>query len=260
MMKKAKIWGIVAEDVQRDKENTNVIAKVLTADQKKLLFETAASNDGWMVAYCAAVLAVSTTCRGIELKHLRWRDVDLFERNIFIQRSKTKAGRRAIPLNGDAMAALARLRQRAESIGSTQPDHFVFLACERNKFDPNTPQKTWRTAWRSLVKETARRAGNEGAKLAEQAGKDVEEARKRAAEPFRGLRFHDLRHQGITEMAEAGASDATIMALAGHLDRAMMEHYSHVRMAAKREVPSKLESGLMEAAPVEAQPTAEKVN
>ena len=88
----------------------------------------------------------------------------------------------------------------------------------------------------------------------------MEEARKRAAEPFRGLRFHDLRHQAITEMAEAGASDATIMALAGHLDRAMMEHYSHVRMAAKREVLSKLESGLMEAAPVEAQPTAEKVN
>jgi len=66
--------------------------------------------------------------------------------------------------------------------------------------------------------------------------------------------------QAITEMAEAGASDATIMALAGHLDRAMMEHYSHVRMAAKREVLNKLESGLMEAAPVAAEPPAEKLN
>jgi hypothetical protein len=47
-------------------------------------------------------------------------------------------------------------------------------------------------------------------------------------------------------MAEAGASDATIMAVAGHVDRAMMEHYSHVRMAAKRDVLQKLESGLME--------------
>ena len=44
--------------------------------------------------------------------------------------------------------------------------------------------------------------------------KDVEEARKHAGEPFRGFRFHDLRHQAITEMAEAGASDATIMAVA----------------------------------------------
>jgi integrase len=72
-----------------------------------------------------------------------------------------------------------------------------------------------------LVKETGKRAGNEAAKLAEQAGKDVEEARRGAAELFRGLRFHDLRRQAITEMAEAGASGATIMAVAGHLDRAM---------------------------------------
>ena len=47
-------------------------------------------------------------------------------------------------------------------------------------------------------------------------------------------------------MSEAGASDATIMAVAGHIDRAMMEHYSHVRMLAKRSILNKLESGLME--------------
>ena len=41
-----------------------------------------------------------------------------------------------------------------------------------------------------------------------------------------GFRFHDLQHQAITEMPEAGASGATIMA--GHIDRAMMEDYSHV--------------------------------
>jgi hypothetical protein len=31
------------------------------------------------------------------------------------------------------------------------------------------------------------------------------------------------------------ASDATIMALAGHVSRKMLEHYSHVRQEAKRE-------------------------
>jgi len=34
--------------------------------------------------------------------------------------------------------------------------------------------------------------------------------------------------------------------VAGHIDRAMMEHYSHLRMAAKRRVLDRLESGLME--------------
>jgi integrase len=62
---------------------------------------------------------------------------------------------------------------------------------------------------------------------------------------LKGYRFHDLRHQAITEMAEAGAPDATIKAVAGHIDQTMMEHYSHVRMAAKRDVLEKLAGGLM---------------
>ena len=254
MMKKAKVWGIVAEDVKLDRENTNPIAKVLTGDQKRLLFETAASNDGWMVAYCAAVLAVSTTCRGMELKNLRWRDVDLFERGILIQRSKTKAGLRAIPLNDDAMAALARLRKRAEYLGSAQPDHFVFPACERNVINPTLPQKTWRTAWRSLIKESARQAGRDAAQNAFSAGHKLGVAKaawRRAAEPFRKFRFHDLRHQAITELAEAGAPDATLMALAGHMSREMLEHYSHVRMEAKRKAIDSLSTGLIKRAPTE---------
>ncbi len=261
MMKKAKVWAIVAEDVKRDRENTNPIAKVLTAQQRRLLFETASSRDGWMVAYCAAVLAVSTTCRGMELKHLRWQDVDLFERGILIQRSKTQAGHRAIPLNGDAMAALARLKERAEIVGSAQPEHYVFPACERSKIDPNTPQKTWRTAWRSLVKEAAKQAGDNAANLAEQTGGDAEEARRRAAEPFLEFRFHDLRHQAITELAEAGAPDATLMALAGHMSREMLEHYSHVRMEAKRKAIEMLSSGLVKPVPAEEQkPAPDAVN
>jgi len=40
----------------------------------------------------------------------------------------------------------------------------------------------------------------------------------------------------------------------------MIEHYSHIRMAAKREVLNKLESGLMEAAPVETKPPTGKLN
>ena len=58
------------------------------------------------------------------------------------------------------------------------------------------------------------------------------------------LRFHDLRPQTITDMAEAGASDTTLMADAGHPSRRLLEHYSHVRMAAKRSALEKLESGL----------------
>ena len=61
-------------------------------------------------------------------------------------------------------------------------------------------------------------------------------------------------------MAEAGVSDATLMAVSGHMSRRMLEHYSHVRMAAKRTVLDKLESGLMGGRVVEDQPTVEKPN
>jgi hypothetical protein len=36
-------------------------------------------------------------------------------------------------------------------------------------------------------------------------------------------------------MAEAGIAESTMLALMGHMSRAMLERYSHIRMAAKRE-------------------------
>jgi hypothetical protein len=52
--------------------------------------------------------------------------------------------------------------------------------------------------------------------------------------PTAGLRFHDLRHHAITELAESQASDQTVMAIAGHVSQKMLAHYSHVRIDAKR--------------------------
>jgi integrase len=57
-----------------------------------------------------------------------------------------------------------------------------------------------------------------------------------------GLRFHDLRHHAISKLAEGEASDQTIMALAGHMDRSMLEHYSHIRAAAKRKAVDSISS------------------
>jgi integrase len=251
MLKRAKVWSAISEDVKALPERQEEVARVLPADLKRTLFETAASKPEWMVAHCAAVLAVSTTCRGVEIRNLRWQDVDLFSRVATIRRSKTAAGHRTIPLNGDAMAALARLTDRARVHGSSEPEHYVFPRCENLIFDPTRPQKSWRTAWRKLVRKTARRAGKEAAREALDSGRGLRgaiAAWKRAEAALRGLRFHDLRHQAITEMAETGASDATLMAIAGHMSRRMMEHYSHVRMAAKRTALDKLESGLMHTA------------
>ena len=42
------------------------------------------------------------------------------------------------------------------------------------------------------------------------------------------------RHTLVTELAESGAGDEVIMSIAGHVSRAMLSRYSHVRMEAKR--------------------------
>jgi hypothetical protein len=38
----------------------------------------------------------------------------------------------------------------------------------------------------------------------------------------------------VTELAESGAGDEMIMSIAGHVSRAMLSRYSHVRMEARR--------------------------
>ena len=94
--------------------------------------------------------------------------------------------------------------------------------------------------------------GREAARATLESGQGLRaaiNAWKRAAEPFRGLRFHDLRHLAITKLAESEASDQTIMALAGHMDRSMLEHYSHIRAAAKRKAVEAIRSYIPEEEP-----------
>ena len=47
------------------------------------------------------------------------------------------------------------------------------------------------------------------------------------------IRPHDLRHQIVTKLLEAGAPEQTVMSIAGHVSRQMLEHYSHQRIDAK---------------------------
>jgi integrase len=173
----------------------------------------------WETAYLAAIICLNTTARGCELKGLQWSDVNLFARTLTIRTSKTAAGERLVPLTDVALSAFAKLRRRAESFGSVVLSHYVFAAFapkftfNGNKingytvtaFDPTKHVNSWRSAWRTLTKKAG----------------------------LPGFRFHDLRHCAITQLAENGTSDSTIMAIAGHVSRRMLERYSHVRMEAK---------------------------
>jgi integrase len=226
ILRSAKIWPRIQDDYKPLPKKKTGPGRALAPEEEQNLFNLAQSNPRWDAVYYAAVLAANTTARGCELKGLRLADVDLMSRSLTIRRASTKtdAGCRVIPLNESALWALARLMERAQYLGATQPEHYIFPAArfrhtQEGKdvvgagYDPTSPMRSWRTAWRSLTN----------------------------AAGLRGLRFHDPRHHCITRLAEAGVPEQTLMAIAGHVSRQMLEHYSHVRMQAKRDAVASLD-------------------
>jgi integrase len=268
ILKRGKLWHRMADDVKPLKEQPSDLGRAMSPAQKQKLLEVASSNPRWEVACCAAMLALNTTMRACEIRHLQWGDVDLLGKKITVHRSKTTAGHRPIPLNSTAMFTIERLRERALKFGSDNPQHYLFPTCEVGHFNPDKPMVSWREAWRKLTKtaqtltvleralarpalfETLEERADLERMGKERRIKDIyrclqERAPDLAAETKKGLaglRFHDLRHHAITELAERGEADLTIMSIAGHISRRMLEHYSHIRMDAKRRALESLET------------------
>ncbi|HKS72589.1 MAG TPA: site-specific integrase [Terriglobales bacterium] len=226
ILRKARLWARLADGYKPLPENKRGPGCALRPEEEKRLFDVASSNPLWQTAYSAAVLAAHTTARSRELKGLRLGDINLMEGTITIRRSTTKtdAGCRVIPLDSAATRAVVRQLERARLLGATEPTHYLFPFCRFRQtkqnspttamgYDPTKPMTSWRSAWRSL----------------------------RGTAGLPKLRFHDLRHHCITRLAESGVPDHVIMSIAGHVSKEMLEHYSHIRIEAKRQAVAKLD-------------------
>jgi integrase len=110
-------------------------------------------------------------------------------------------------LNANALKALTQMLSARTRSASWEPTHCLWFACKDNKLDPTKPMLKWDTAWRAV----------------------------RDAAKLPGLRFHDLRHTAITELADMGVPDSVLKSIAGHITQRMLDHYSHVRLTAKRQ-------------------------
>ena len=76
------------------------------------------------------------------------------------------------------------------------------------QFDPTKPLGSCKKAW---------------SKLTTKAG-------------LKGLRFHDCRHTAITTLlTNPKVSEQTVKAIAGHVDKRMIDRYSHIRLQDKRD-------------------------
>jgi integrase len=246
ILKRAKRWHFVEDEIPRLPERRD-IGRALKPEEKLHLLRLAQSKPEWETAYLASVLALNTTMRGCEIKQLRWRDIDLMDRSLVIRRSKTLAGERVIPLNSNAYNAIMRLRERTQSDfgNDLQADWYVFPSAEGySKPDPTRPMTGWRSAWRTFTRAVSCPACGQLQSPSktccnDNCGAAIEKIKSSIA----GLRFHDLRHHAITELAESQASDRTIMSIAGHVSQRMLAHYSHVRIEAKRKALDALAAG-----------------
>jgi integrase len=209
ILKRYKLWANLQGDVKFERESDH-IGKAMTEEQETGLLAACESNP---LLRAVVTLALNTALRKNEIRTLSWQQIDLIQRTLTVGRTKTEGGSgRVIPLNSVAYAAMVRWASR---FPEAKPDDYVFPSCEAagierehpdcERIDPSRPIKSWRSAWRRALKD---------------AGLTI--------------RFHDLRHTCITKLAEGQGSEQTLMSIAGHLSRKMLEHYSHIRMAAKR--------------------------
>lgn len=239
ILKRYKLWANLQGDVKFARESDHVGRAISDEDEARLLV-ACESN---LLLRTVVSLALNTALRKNEIRTLRWQQIDLIERTLTVGRTKTEGGSgRLIPLNSVAYTALVRWASR---FPEAQPGDYVFPACEdarlhcakpnANKVDPSRPIHSWRTAWRRATRvvecPACRRLQNPGDRCeSQECQADIHTVNSAIA----SLRFHDLRHTCITKLAEGQASEQTLMSIAGHLSRKMLEHYSHIRMAAKR--------------------------
>jgi integrase len=174
-------------------------------EEARLLKAAGEARSPVLATFVKALLLTGMRCG--ELTGMRWEQVNLEQRVITVGEAKTNAGTgRQIPMNQELVDMMKdHATWFTKRFGETRPEHYLFPAGERSPNDPTRPTSSFKTAWGNLRDDANVRC-----------------------------RLHDLRHTAITNLAESGASDSTIMALAGHLSRAMLERYSHIRMNAKR--------------------------
>jgi len=198
-------WSLLWPKVRKLEERKDVGRALSPAEQNALLDGLQNRRTPHLATLIPLLLL--TGMRAGEALSLTWGQIDLMGKSLAVGRAKTANGTgRVIPINDDLASVLAAHRAWfVEKFGEPQPEHYLFPWGKPVPSDParHATDITW--GWDQL----------------------------RAATGV-SCRLHDLRHTFATRLAEDGTPESTMLALMGHMSRAMLERYSHIRIAAKR--------------------------
>ena len=187
--------------------------QILTEAEEEHLWKVASKHPEAALAYWVAAITNNTSAAGIELRGLRLKHLFLFRdliSEIYIPEDSVKNNSRPrkLALNHTAKWAVEQCYKRALQLGACEPDHYLFpFRVKRNQWDPARPPSRWflRNSWNKLRKATG----------------------------FADLNPHDLRHHCITRLLENDQNPETVIAIAGHVNRKMLEYYAHQRTRVK---------------------------
>jgi integrase len=213
IMRRAGCWSQELDEYYEpfQEEIADVPRALLAEDQKKWL-DVALTQRRWWLVYWYSVLAFETSMSTNEIRSLRIGDVNLFHGIVSVPDAGAKNSYRArtLPLlSADVKWSAEQLLARAQDLGAAAPTDFLFPYRRPPKpFDPTRPMSV--SGIKKLWDEV------------------------RIASGLKGFRPYDTRHTAITRWAEAGMNIADIMVMAGHMNRKMTLHYTHICGQAKR--------------------------
>ena len=135
-------------------EEPSDIGRALAAEEEQHLLEAAIDNKSVLIQPFIR-MALLTAMRYSEIRTLRWRQIDLRNRAITVEKSKSTGGNgRVIPMNGDFFETISmHASWYRQEFGAIQPDWFVFPLSNRVKpIDPTKPVTDVKTAWGTVRK------------------------------------------------------------------------------------------------------------
>jgi integrase len=163
--------------------------KRLIPDAEKVLLNHA-NNSAFKPLTDIIIFAIETGMRAGEILSIRWEDVDLTGRKVLIRHSKNGESR-VVPLT-------LRAKNTLEQIQLNKNTDLVF------------PYGGCRVRKHFVKTVTRARAAHDGSQ-----------------NPFIDLRFHDLRHEALSRLSDAGLNVIELSCISGHKNLGMLKRYTH---------------------------------
>jgi len=166
----------------------------LSREEQQRLFAAVAAHSNPMLGWIVR-LAVETGMRSSEITSLRRSHVDLDRRVVTLKDTKNGHGR-VVPLTRQAAHILCSALENP--IRPIDTDLVFFGEPGRDK---KRKPYVFQKVWADIVHDLG----------------------------MSDLHFHDLRHEAVSRLVEAGLSDQEVATISGHKSMQMLKRYTHLR-------------------------------